>query len=160
MLENTRFFKDSGHFRELLGGAVLILVLVPMPALGAALLVKDINPSGGTTPASPSLLTNVNGTLFFRAYDDVHGYELWKTDGTAMGTVLVKDINPGIADSSPYGLTNINGKLYFGANDGVNGEEIWKSDGTPAGTVLVKDIRAGAADSVHTLCGGCFRLWR
>ena len=56
-----------------------------------------------STPAAassyPGNLTNVNGTLFFAANDGTHGYELWKSDGTAAGTVLVKDINPGSGDS-------------------------------------------------------------
>ena len=50
----------------------------------------------------PSDLTNVNGTLFFTANDGTHGDELWKSDGTAAGTVLVKDINPGIAATGSY----------------------------------------------------------
>ena len=46
---------------------------------------------------SPAALEapDVNGTLFFAADDGGHGRELWKSDGTAAGTVLVKDINPG-----------------------------------------------------------------
>ena len=40
-------------------------------------------------------LTNVNGTLFFRANDGTNGAELWKSDGTTAGTVLVKDIYAG-----------------------------------------------------------------
>src|SRR5262245_51844974 len=56
----------------------------------------------------PDALTNVNGTLFFRTNDISTGYELWKSDGTAAGTVLVKDINPA-GSSSPVNLTNVNG---------------------------------------------------
>ena len=54
--------------------------------------IKDIDPVGGGS--SPRELTAVNGTLFFSADDGVHGEELWKSDGTAEGTVLVKDIFP------------------------------------------------------------------
>ena len=42
----------------------------------------------------PSSLTGVGGTLFFTADDGIHGRELWKSDGTKAGTVLVKDIDP------------------------------------------------------------------
>ena len=61
-----------------------------------------------------------------------HGSELWKTDGTAAGTVLVKDIRSGASGSYPHNLTNVNGTLFFTANDGTNGYELWKSDGTAA----------------------------
>ena len=84
-------------------------------------MVKDINPgSGGPDPYH---LTNVNGTLFFAGNDGVHGRELWKSNGTAAGTVLVKDINPAVQrPRTPYfELTNVNGTLFFQANDGVHG---------------------------------------
>ncbi|MCA2759485.1 ELWxxDGT repeat protein, partial [Microcystis sp. M145S2] len=77
------------------------------------------------------------------ANDGVSGYELWKSDGTAAGTVLVKDIRPGSTGSYPRYLTAVGNTLFFTAYDGVSGYELWKSDGTAAGTVLVKDIRPG-----------------
>src|SRR5262249_21719023 len=71
-------------------------------------LVKDIFPGGfwdtwnyHANNSNPSNLTNVNGTLFFTADDGVHGRELWKSDGTAAGTTLVKDIFAGSAGSGP-----------------------------------------------------------
>jgi ELWxxDGT repeat protein len=73
------------------------------------------------------LLTDVSGTLFFRADDGTTGRELWRSDGTAAGTVLVKDINPGPASSSPNELTAVNGTLFFRADDGTTGVELWKT---------------------------------
>ena len=104
----------------------------------------------------PADLTNVNGTLYFAATDGAHGVELWKSDGTAAGTVMVKDIDPGASGSFPAHLTNVNGTLYFAANDGTHGEELWKSDGTAAGTVMVKDIVPGSEVLAFRL-GGCQR---
>ena len=87
----------------------------------------------------PEFLTNVNGTLFFAATDGGSTrQELWKSDGTLAGTILVKDIWPGFGSSSPQFLTNVNGTLFFSAHDSVSGFEPWKSDGTAAGTTLVK----------------------
>ena len=71
------------------------------------------------------------------------------SNGTAAGTVLVKDINPAAnADSNPRFLTNVSGTLFFTADDGVDGNELWRSNGTAAGTVLVADIIPGAGNSV------------
>lgn len=86
-------------------------------------LVKDIFP--GIANSTPENLTNVNGTLFFRANDDAHGIELWKSDGTPTGTVLVKDIIPGSSGSVPKSLINVNGTLFFTADDGIHGRELW-----------------------------------
>ena len=89
---------------------------------------------------SASNLTVVGTRLYFVADDGVSGTELWKSDGTASGTVRVKDIRPGSTGSNPDMLTNVKGTLYFSANNGITGRELWKTNGTAAGTVLVKDI--------------------
>jgi ELWxxDGT repeat protein len=88
-------------------------------------------------------LTDVNGTLFFVGSDAEAGQELWKSDGTAAGTTLVKDIRPGPDGSYPEGLINVGGTLFFAAYNDAAGQELWRSDGTAAGTTLVKDIFAG-----------------
>src|SRR5215217_4981268 len=55
--------------------------------------VKDINLKSASS--NPNWLTNVNGTLFFAAFDASSGIELWKSNGSAASTVLIKDIYPG-----------------------------------------------------------------
>ena len=113
-------------------------------------LVKDVwqRRSGYYSPEyGPESLTSVNGTLFFTANDGTTGRELWKSDGTTDGTVLVKDINPGLGGSNPTALTNVDGRLVFQACEQQSGCEVWASDGTTAGTRLLADIEPGAASS-------------
>ena len=80
----------------------------------------------------------------------MNGRELWKSDGTETGTVLVKDIKPGSTSTSLIWLTALGGTLFFTADDGVSGREVWKSDGTESGTVLVLDLFPGSSSSIPT----------
>ncbi len=81
-----------------------------------------------TESSSPDQLTMVNNTLYFTADDGIKGRELWMSDGTFQGTVLVKDINFGTGSSNPTSLINVGGVLYFAASSGTE-TELWKSDG-------------------------------
>jgi ELWxxDGT repeat protein len=75
--------------------------------------------------AHPSQLTPVADRIFFTAFDDEHGFELWVTDGTPGGTMLFADIRPGPISSRLSELTYSNGALWFGADDGATGLEPW-----------------------------------
>lgn len=105
-------------------------------------MVKDISLNGSSSFNSNSAnLIDLNGTLFFTATNGINGYELWKSDGTEAGTIMVKDINPN-GSGSPTDLFIFNNDIYFIANDGTNGTELWKSNGTEWGTSMVKNISA------------------
>ncbi len=107
-------------------------------------LVKDLAPDDHLAfyTIGPRQFTDVNGTLFFTfAVPNSYDGQLWKSDGTDAGTVLVKDFGPGInAGTYPDQLTAVNGTLFFTTFDRVNGNDLWKSDGTEAGTVVVKEF--------------------
>src|SRR5262249_25406034 len=76
---------------------------------GTPQLLKNVN--AATLGSSPGQIVQVGATIFFAADDGTHGRELWKTDGTAAGTALVKDVNSGSRSSYPEYLTNFNGTL-------------------------------------------------
>lgn len=125
-------------------------------AAGTSLL-KDINPgtfvSSGLTlgnSAAPSeFIKAQNGMTVFAATTVAEGTELWTTDGTAAGTSLLMDINPGSATSSTGGFHRLaDGRLLFGAISGTIGRELWITDGTSAGTSLVADIRPGTGSGL------------
>jgi ELWxxDGT repeat protein len=119
-------------------------------------LVKDINPGGGAGIGETSVyfglsderpfFAELNGIVYFAGEDGATGQELWRTDGTAAGTYLVKDAAPG----SDWGIASNESvfsivpsmfdprvvasgqRLFF-----FNGADssLWTSDGTEAGTV-------------------------
>jgi ELWxxDGT repeat protein len=100
-------------------------------------------PSPFTYSSNPTSLLTIGDITYFAADDGIHGNELWKTDGTAAGTMLVKDIEPGSddgIDSYRPEFANVNGTLFFAADVRTQGYELWKSDGTAAGTVMVAGI--------------------
>lgn len=106
-------------------------------------LIKDINPGGGWGAIWDSRMVRFGNSIYFVGNDGVNGSELWKSDGTVNGTVMVKDINPGKKDSRPSRFIVTNTQLFFVANDGVHGMELWRTDGTAIGTWLVKELTPG-----------------
>jgi ELWxxDGT repeat protein len=103
--------------------------------------VKEIAP--GSPGSSPSNFVAMGGAYYFATTTNAFGQNgLWRTDGTAAGTTLIRNF-----DTTPYSLTVIGNVLYFAAASGNTGVELWRSDGTTAGTALFKDLRPGTADS-------------
>ncbi len=149
--------------------AIAAALIFPAVNAQTPYLLKDIMPgnSGGFAVSSQYLYEahpfNVvwekNGIIYFTAvgYNTVpnggaytNDVELWQSDGTAAGTTMLKDINPGNDGSYPSDFTVINGTLYFTAYSSSSGVELWKTDGTNAGTIMVKEIIAGSVGGFQT----------
>jgi ELWxxDGT repeat protein len=111
-------------------------------------LVKDIVPGTGDSnyPDKYSLFST-NTYLLFNARTPASGVELWRSDGTTAGTVLLKDINAGVDSSDARSFFLFNSTVLFEATDATHGDEIWRTDGTPAGTDILKDINPGTDSS-------------
>ncbi|MDJ1481273.1 T9SS type A sorting domain-containing protein [Cytophagaceae bacterium YF14B1] len=111
-------------------------------------LLKDIY-TGTQSAFAQNIISFIrNGNyIYFVADDGISGLELWRTDGTAANTTIVKDIYPGIGSSIPDNFSIVNDKIYFSAFTPEYGVELWKSDGSSSGTTLVADIRPGSAHS-------------
>jgi ELWxxDGT repeat protein len=88
------------------------------------------------------------GLLYFAADDGANGSELWRSDGTVLGTVQI-DINNTVQsvdierDTRP-GAAMLGASVLFGGNDIAHGNELWITDGTASGAHLLKDIAPGA----------------
>lgn len=106
---------------------------------------RSTNSQGSPTITDYSLtdLATLGEYVYFAADDGVHGLEVWKSDGTRQGTVLVKDVRAGPGGSYPSKFAGVGGRVYFFANGAL-----WVSDGTADGTqVLLDSAWSGAPSS-------------
>ena len=103
-------------------------------------LVDDALP--GPDGAAPQSLRAVGGSLYFVApvlYPDDGDADtlpqsvpqLWRTDGTAAGTIALTAA--GQVTSLPSDAVYLNHAIYFMTDDGL-----WRTDGTAVGTGLIK----------------------
>ncbi len=93
-------------------------------------------------PAWPLYVGEAAGQTLFASATAAAGLELWRTDGTAAGTGLVKDLNRQGLDGRVGAAASHAGYIYFGA--GTNRQTgLWRSDGTAAGTNAVYEMPDG-----------------
>jgi ELWxxDGT repeat protein/cysteine-rich repeat protein len=110
-----------------------------------ASMVSTVGDAGLTE--FPYEMIGADNGVYFVENTTATGDELWASDGTAAGTHIVRDLNPGATPSLPLPLATANGLLFFSADDGVHGRELWRTDGSDPGTWLVADVGPGRSGS-------------
>jgi ELWxxDGT repeat protein len=86
-------------------------------AAGTHLLLDIRAQDTADNGSMPNELVEFDHRAVFAADDGVRGRELWISDGTDAGTMLLADINPGAGGSDPSHLLVADGALYFFATD-------------------------------------------
>ncbi|SFN64274.1 Por secretion system C-terminal sorting domain-containing protein [Bizionia echini] len=104
-------------------------------------------PTGSSVSDNIEFYAELNGELYFWARDVSGPFSLWKTDGTASGTVKI--LEPTFTAGLNY-MKAYNGKIYFsaGSSPGAN-YELYVTDGTAAGTGLFLEINPSTANTLN-----------
>jgi ELWxxDGT repeat protein len=99
------------------------------PSLRLVASLPELCPSRVVTTAS----------LVYVTAHQLEGSELWRSDGTANGTRLLRNFPPG----GPGELITMGGRAFFGASTPASGHELWTTSGTAESTTLVADVLPG-----------------
>jgi ELWxxDGT repeat protein len=167
--------------------AVLVATVFPTPAKadGPASLVVDLDPGTASWPQPITQIAvsrQLGYFVFPHAFQDaasgqaVGDIGLWKTDGTAAGTLMMKDLTPwlglgwpnpalpnpnwtNVAAVAPtVSLSGFNHGLYFLASDPnatwlYGDDEVWQSDGSSAGTLQLAAYPSSSGGDGYWQCG-------
>jgi ELWxxDGT repeat protein len=114
---------------------LLLVALLANSLSGPAHLVKDINQNLSVVGVSLGESASLESVLIFETGD-----RLWRTDGTSVGTVVLRE-------QTPSHLTPFNGIVAY-LNQGKHGPELWRTDGTSEGTFLIRVIFPAGDGSV------------
>jgi ELWxxDGT repeat protein len=110
-------------------------------------------PGGCPTLSSARLLPLAGGRVLFSGQDPAHGAEPWVSDGTGVGTHLLRDLCPGPCGSAPRGLRRAGEQAVFAADIGGSsgasgtGAALYVTDGTAQGTEPLGPLAPPGADS-------------
>lgn len=108
-------------------------------------MIRNINGinSSSISNSNNNLYIKFNNEVYFLANDNVNGNEIWKTDGTTVGTTLLKDIRAGNSSITAikFHVDEINNKLlFFTASTNSSTRTLWVSDGSTNGTIELSSI--------------------
>lgn len=114
--------------------------------IGDPHMLLDVAP--GADSSDPDLLTRMGDHVYFRAND---GNTLWRTDGTAAGTVKIKTFGYEYSNISIRDMAGADGHLFLWAFDENGMPTFWSSDGTTTGTIKLHAFDPNAGVPVPPL---------
>jgi ELWxxDGT repeat protein len=110
----------------------------------------EVTDAAGNPIQFTGLDTSLSGKLLFNASDAASGNQVWVTDGTQQGTMLLKDINSGFAEGFAYSSAfTLNNNLILLDAAGVNTpqDNLWLYNQTTAGYQQLTDTTGHALQS-------------
>lgn len=136
-MKNSTKARDPFFIR----GFLFLLISTQIVVGQNGVLVKDIYPLSGD--AGITQMSSIGDKVVFRANNGTNGTELWISDGTEAGTVILKDINIGdqFKSSFPSNFRKYKDFVTFEANDGGQNAKLFRTNGTERGTFQIWDRR-------------------
>ena len=144
---HTREFVRAGD-RVFVSSMATLLWVTDGTRVGSSIIRAEL-------PGAPQQLTVVGeNDLNFTI-----GRQLWFSDGSGEGTMLVKELEPSPpvpASSNPSGLIAAGERVFFGVSRFADEPGLWASDGTEEGTTFVHDTAALATGRAEVVNGHLF----
>lgn len=105
----------------------------------------DINPGNGGS--FPNLFTNLGGKMYFRAYTNADGQQLYEYDPVSDQVTQLTKFNTPSGPQPIYHIVPFQNKILFVAEDDTTGTELFEYDPATGNTKLIDDIFFGSASS-------------
>jgi ELWxxDGT repeat protein len=155
---NTTFGPLSSNPANFSAAGPLVYFTAAMPGTGQELcitdgttlgtrLISELLPGSSSPECRP--VASLGTDLLFIATTPDAGRQLWRSNGTASGTIRLTSTLSAVADDFANKLV-VNGRLFFAATSPSSGNELWVSDGSPTGTRQVAEIATGVSHANPT----------
>jgi ELWxxDGT repeat protein len=121
-----------------------------------ALTIFDMAPGPGSGASYGSTIAAMDGFILYLGGYVSSGLQLWRSDGTLAGTVMVMNMGQGV-QLSQLGqnimVTRVGNRAIFQSENAQNGPQLWGSDGTAQGTVPLIATPDSSSGFVQPLLG-------
>jgi ELWxxDGT repeat protein len=106
-----------------------------------------LQPSGFVDFSARAYRLTSGPNVYFAAFGSLAGNELWRTDGTAAGTIQLTDLAPGTNSSSPSNVVRMGDGIYFSAFAPQVNQELFRLPLTDPGDWVAEPFGQGCRQS-------------